>query len=469
VSEQEQRYKLRVKVASSLLQFTKVMYKSQTGRPFKVNWHHESICKALEKVFLGKITRLIINLPPRYSKTELAVVNFIAWSLGLCPDSQFIHASYSKRLATQNSYNVKELVQSDVYEFVFPDMKLRYDSKAKDEWRTTKKGIVYATGSAGTITGYGAGLKRDYFGGAIIIDDPHKAAETQSPIRRKNVIDWFRSTVESRKNCMTTPIIIIMQRLHEEDLSGFLLKGGNGEHWDHLSLPAIDNDGQPLWPTEQSYDDLIRIKLNNPYVFSSQYMQSPAPMGGGMFKTEWWRFYSVLPPIEYKIITGDTAMETKKHNDYSVFQCWGVFENKIYLIDQNRGKWDAVDLRRMFMTFWDKHCTPSGATTGVLRAAYIENKASGTGLIQDIKRTERIPIQPLSRHTDKVTRAMDMIPYIASGFVYLPEGNNWISDYLYEFDRFTPTMSHKHDDQIDPTLDAIDILLRPKKKLTETW
>ena len=453
---------------TDLLFFTKTMFKAKTGSVFVENHHHHLICRALEKVIIGQTKRLIINIPPRYSKTEIAVINFIAWSMGICPDSEFIHASYSQTLAEKNTGSTKDLVENEIYKQIFANMVLAKDTKAKGHWSTKSGGQVYATGSNGTITGFGAGKFRKKFGGAIIIDDPHKASEANSEVRRNNVISWYNETMKSRANSSDTPIIIIMQRLHQNDLAGYLLGGGSGEEWETLCLPAIDEKGEPLWPYKHNLVDLKRLEKSDPYTFSGQYMQRPSPLGGGMFKTEWWKYYSVLPAVDYKIITADTAQKVKEHNDYSVIQCWGYANNQAYLIDQIRGKWEAPELRKQFDFFWNKHYDGS-LTTGRLRSAYIEDKASGTGLIQDLKRNSGIPVIAVPRNIDKVTRAMDIIPYINSGYVYLPEKANWLSDYLMEFERFTPTNTHDHDDQIDPTLDAIGILLRPASKLSGTW
>ncbi|MDX8384070.1 MAG: hypothetical protein R8M45_08310, partial [Ghiorsea sp.] len=209
--------------------------------------------------------------------TEIAVVNFMAWSMGLFPDSEFIHASYSKRLATNNAYKTRALMMSEAYQAVFPHVALKDDSKAKDEFRTTQGGIVYATGADGTITGYGAGKVRHGFGGALIIDDAHKANQAKSDVMLQNVIDWYQSTIESRLNSKETPIIVIMQRLHENDLSGWLLAGGTGEDWEHLCIPAINDDGEPLWAHKHDLTTLNRMMNADPYMFAGQYMQTPTP------------------------------------------------------------------------------------------------------------------------------------------------------------------------------------------------
>jgi len=241
---------------TDLLTFTRSMFRARKGGDMIENWHQQAICSALERVVIGDSSRLVITIPPRSGKTELAVINFIAWSMGNFPDSEFIHASYSKRLATNNTWNARAVMQHERFAEIFGAPEFRGDSNAKDEFRTEAGGIVYATGAEGTITGYGAGRMRQDFGGAIVIDDPHKAGEGASETMRKNVIDWFTTTMESRKNRPDTPIIVIMQRLHEDDLAGYLLSGGNGEEWEHLNIPAIDDAGESFWPVQFPVDDL---------------------------------------------------------------------------------------------------------------------------------------------------------------------------------------------------------------------
>lgn len=157
---------------------------------------------------------------------------------------------------------------------IFPDVKLMEDSKARDEWRTQQGGVVYATGSDGTITGYGAGKLREGFGGCILIDDPHKAGEAESATQRQNVIEFYKSTVESRCNSAHTPIIVIMQRLHHNDLAGWLLDGGSGDNWDLLKLSAINEHGEALWPFKHTLERLLKMQAANPYQFAGQYLQT---------------------------------------------------------------------------------------------------------------------------------------------------------------------------------------------------
>ena len=440
-----------------LLYFARTMFKARKGVGLKDNWHQEVVCQALERVVLGRTKRLIINIPPRSGKTEIAVINFIAWATGLFPDSHWIHASYSKRLATNNAFNVRELMRHEDYSTIFPWIKFRQDSAAKDEFHTEQGGVVYATGAEGSITGRGAGGMSGRFQGAIVIDDPHKPGEASSDVMRGNVIDWFSTTMESRKNSPDTPIIIIMQRLHESDLSGFLLNGGNGEHWEHLNIPAITPEGESFWPEQFPLDDLKRMEVSNSYRFAGQYMQNPAPIGGGIFKDAWWRYWAALPPLKYRMIYADTAQKTKEQNDYSVFQCWGYGDDgRCYLLDQLRGKWEAPELLVQAKAFWSKH---KSSGTGTLRQFKIEDKASGTGLIQQLKQSG-VPVTGIPRSTDKVTRALDAAPQVEVGNVVLPADAPWLSEFLLEFSQFP---NGSHDDQIDPLIDAVmDMTVKPQ-------
>lgn len=445
--------------------FARWMFMQRRGYQWLRAPHHKLICDALMRVFTGQCKRLIINIPPRYSKTEL-VLNWIAWCLGKVPDSEFILTSYAGGLAVNNAWVARELIQHEAYRDIFPGTFLRSDSTAKGEWRTTQNGIVYASGAGGTITGYGAGKHRDGFGGAIVIDDPHKPDEATSEVMRKNVIDWFQNTLESRKNDpANTPIILIMQRVHEQDLAGWLLDGGNGETWEHIALDAIcesENDpigrqiGDALWPEKHTVEMLEKMRSANSYVFSAQYQQRPSPLGGGILKGAWFKRYSIAPRMKYRKIFADTAQKTKEHNDYSVFQCWGKGEDGFaYLIDQIRGKWEAPELKRRAVEFWSKHAAMDTWQWGSLRQMGVEDKASGTGLIQELATTSAIPIHPIERDKDKLTRVMDIAGYVESGRVFVPENAPFTNDFIAECEAFTPNDTHAHDDQIDPLCDAV--------------
>lgn len=288
---------------SDVMNFTRhfFRYSNNDDRKFVVGGHHVRICEKLNEVLQGKCRRLIINIPPRYGKTELAVKNFIAMGLALNPKSKFIHLSYSGTLAIDNSVAIKDIVNSEEYQRLFPGTRVKFGSDTKSRWDTEAGGCVYATSTLGQVTGFGAGLvgngkkKRYVFGGAIVIDDPIKPEDAFSEIEREKVNRRFETTIRNRLNSRETPIIVIMQRLHEHDLCGYLQEIEPDE-WEVLSLPAIGyEDGEPkaLWDFKFTLDELYNIKKANPMVFETQYMQNPTPLEGlmyGAFKT-----YHMIP------------------------------------------------------------------------------------------------------------------------------------------------------------------------------
>lgn len=439
---------------SDLLSYSKFMFRRRRGMDFLPAEHHKTVCDALERVVAGQVTRLIINIPPRAGKTELAVKNFISWCLGNWPDCEFIHASYAKELATANVADTRNIMTHEAYTEVFGPPSFRQDSNAKDFFKTNDGGAVMAVGVGGGVTGFGAGKMRPSFGGAIIVDDPHKPAEANSDAVRGSTLAWFQNTLESRKNSNETPIIVIMQRLHEEDLAGWLADGGNGEDWTVIRIPAIRDDGTSFWEENSNFsiEKLKRMEKANQYVFAGQYMQNPAPIGGGILKEAWYSDWHILPKLKWRKIYADTASKTKEVNDYSVFQCWGDDGNGAkYLIDQMRGKWEAPELLDVARAFWKKHKDADKAQLGQLRAMMVEDKSSGTGLIQTLVR-ERIPVIGVKRNIDKITRAMDAAPMIQAGSVYLPASVDWRSGFIAESNQFP---NGKHDDQLDPMFDAV--------------
>jgi predicted phage terminase large subunit-like protein len=321
------------------------------------------------------------------------------------------------------------------------------DSKAKDEWRTSSGGVVYATGSDGTITGYGAGKLRPGFGGCVLIDDPHKAGEAESELRRSNVINWFQTTIESRLNSPDTPIIVVMQRLHEEDLSGWLLAGNNGEQWEHLAIPIMDEDDKPLWPSKHSFDTLERMRQASPYVFAGQYMQSPAPRDGGMIKRDWLahnRF--IMPPATpLRIVQSwDTAFKSADINDPSVCTTWAETPAGYYLLDVFVVRGDYPTVKRCIINKYEQ-LKPS--------TVLIEDKASGQSLIQDLRTSTRIPIIAISPVADKISRMYTASAAFESGRVFLPEVADWLMAYEAELFVFPKS---KHDDQVDSTSQFIN-------------
>lgn len=408
--------------------------------------HHKLICEALMRVFNGETQNLLINIAPRYSKTEIAVVNFMAWALGHHPDSEFIHASYGAELATNNSWNVRELVQHPAYHPIFPGVGIRADSNAKDHWRTTAGGVVFATGAGGAMTGYGAGKLREGFGGAIILDDPHKAAEARSDTKRQSVIDWFQNTVQSRRNSPHTPIIVIMQRLHENDLAGWLLNGGDGEDWEHLCIKTLQDDGTALWPEKHDATMLRRMQKAAPYTFAGQYQQAPAPPEGNIFKPGSIRILDAIPEGTRFVRAWDLAASDNQESDWTAGPKLGI---------QPNGRWLIADMVRFQggPEVVDAEIKNTARRDGVnvrIRLPQDPGQAGKTQAAYLTKMLAGFPVkcQPVSG--DKITRAEPFAAQVNAGNVDMLRAP-W-NDALVSEMRLFPNV--KHDDQIDGLSDA---------------
>ena len=470
----------KVVYASALRQnfrlFVKSFFWFHERTDFILSRHHETIIDALIDVYEGKTTKLLINVPPRYSKTELVIKLFPAWAYTRNNTCKFIHLSYSASLAMDNSSKVKEIMKVDEYRTLFPEVVIKRDRDAKGEWETEGGGKFYATSSGGAVTGFGAGAIEEVFTaddqksglgvegefkfcGAILIDDPLKPDDAHSDVIRRFINGRWGGTIKSRRNNpTTTPVIVIMQRLHEDDFTAHLLNEEPGE-WTHICMPALvdDDEGEAraLWPHMHDVAALRKMKDTDIYTFSGQYQQEPTPKGGSIFKTEWWQYCFEFPEFERVEIFADTAMKTKEANDYSVFQAWGVAKGKIYLIDQIRGKWESPELKRVATSFIKR----IKAAHRKLYRVNIEDKASGTGLIQSLKREAHCTINAVQRNVDKVTRAYDAAPHVQSGNVVLLVGAPHNGVFVSECTSLTATMSHQHDDQVDPMMDATKVML----------
>lgn len=450
---------------SDFLAYTRWTFKQTTKQSFILGEHHKIMASALQDVLDGKIKRLKIEIPPRYSKTEF-IKAFCAAGFSRNPASNFIYTSYSHKLALKCSKEIKEIITTEAFNKLWP-IKIKWDTKAKELWETTADGGIYATSFGGPITGFGAGKLDGYksateynFNGALIIDDPMKAQDRHSKVVREEVIDYWTGTLPSRLNSTSTPIILIMQRLHPEDLAGYIDEEDKEvQRWTTIRLPAIKEDGTPLWPAKHSIEDLELLAKNNE-MFSAQYMQAPITLGGNIIKPVMFRSYREIPAMKKRYITVDTAQKDKEQNDYSVFQCWGVGQdNYLYLLDQVRGKFLYNELKIRFVAFWAKHLyLLNEQLYGYLTCAYVEDKSSATSLIQEAKAEGKIPIVAIQRNRSKLERVLDILmPKLESGFIVLPEDAPWLSDFFVECEEFNASMSHKHDDQIDAMVDGVEI------------
>ena len=449
--------------------FVRYFFSLQHGAKFRFSWHHHEITKALMRVFTGETTHLIINMPPRYSKTELVVKMFTAWCFMKNPSCEFIHLSYSEALALDNSNAIRDLIKSQEFQQLWP---IGLCKDAANAWKTTESGVFLARAAGGQVTGYGAGKVDDFedgrgFCGCILIDDPLKPTDAHSETLRENINRRWDAVIKSRFNSPRTPCIVIMQRIHEEDFCGMLLKDEE-YHFEQLILPAILDEGtdheRALWPEKHTLERLKAMASKNSYVFAGQYQQRPTPLGGGILKGAWFKRYTVAPKMKWRAVFVDTAQKEKESNDYQVAECWGLGEdNNHYLLDMFRDKFEAWELERRIPDFWAKQ---KADRRSPLRRLFVEDKSSGTELIQRITRggagRPRIPVQPIERSRSKLERVMDVQGFIQAGYVYLPDGAPFVNDFIAECEAFTKDDTHLHDDQIDPMCDAISQMLDPK-------
>lgn len=328
---------MRSWLLSDSLNFTRFFFReSGAGQRFVVGQHHRLICDELNKVLRGEVKFLIINIAPRYSKTEIAVKNFIAMGLAINSSANFIHLSYSGDLALDNSICVKEIVESEEYQRYFP-MEVGVNRDTKARWDTGAGGGLYATSTLGQITGFGAGAvdvpgEPYKFSGAIIIDDPIKPEDALSDTEREKVNRRFETTIRNRVNSRNTPIIIIMQRLHERDLCGYL-QSIEPDKWRVLSIPCLrigeDGKEEALWPFKHTVEELYAIKKANSYVFETQYMQDPKPIEGLMYTR--FKTYSMLPREKFRRRNYTDTADTGA--DYLCSVCYLETKTAMYVTD----------------------------------------------------------------------------------------------------------------------------------------
>lgn len=428
-----------------------------------LNWHIQAMAWHLEQVRLGNIRRLIINLPPRHLKSVVASVAFPAFVLGHDPAKRIICASYGNDLSEKLALDCRRIMTSVWYRELFPGTKISREKNSVTDFITTKGGNRLATSTGGVLTGRGGSL--------IIIDDPMKADDAMSDTKRKGVCEWFDNTLYTRlDDKRNDAIVVVMQRLHQEDLVGHLL--AKGEQWVVLNLSSIAEIeqtiqigagrfhhrrvGDLLQPAREPMsvlDDLKRTLGN--FSFSAQYQQAPIPVDGEIFKWSWFKFYEEEPARAggQIIQSWDTASKSGELNDYSVCTTWLIRDNLYYLLDVFRKRLGFPDLRQAVVEQRDRW-KPS--------AVLIEDKASGMALIQDLRRPDprgtvhTIAIEP---EGDKLTRASAQSLAAEAGQIYLPRSAPWLADFRTEIAQFP---NGSFDDQIDSMTQFLGWQRRPR-------
>lgn len=493
---------------SNLMNFTRLWFQLMQAEKFRVNWHHHFFCDLMDDIIYQRSSdrNIVINCPPGSTKTEIfsisapAYVNALA-NTGKIQKFRNLNLSFSNDLVIRNSVRTRDIIASYEYQKLFP---CSFGVNQAQEWcvvdeRGKRIGETVSRSVGGQITGSRAGYITEEFSGAILLDDPDKISDMLSEVKRRRQHDFMTGTIRSRRGNKSkdspTPIICIAQRTHVDDTSGFLLSGGMGIKFKQVKIPALVTEdyvqGLPdkykdmcwsdikdsesvvvagqrywsFWPENESIGQLMDLWEIDPYTFLSQYQQEPIALSGHVFNADWFKWYgseeNPHPPYwEFRFITADTATKTGTRNDFSVMCEWGVYLGNLYLINMVRGKWEAPELEANFRAFigdsWQKN---QKQELGNLRAVLVEDKASGTGLLQTVGRNSPLPLTPVQRSTDKLTRAMDTAPQLKDGKVYLPEGASWIVEFVAEHSLFSADDSHKHDDIVDNTMDAVSYAL----------
>ena len=413
--------------------------------------HHALMARKFEEIAEGKTKRLIINMPPRHTKSEFASFMLPAWFLGRFPNKKIIQCSNTAELAVGFGRKVRNLVDSEVYAKIFPNVALRSDSKAAGRWSTNANGEYFAIGVGGTVTGKGADL--------LIIDDPHSEQEAalaaSDPAVFDKVYEWYTSGPRQRLQPGGS-IVVVMTRWSKRDLTGKILQSmtdRDGDEWEIIELPAILPSEKPLWPEFWSFDELSKLRIELPLSkWSAQYQQNPTSEEGALVKREWWMEWEneIPPPCNFIIQSWDTAFTKNERSDYSACTTWGVFykdENEndphIILLDAFKERMEFPELKSRAMEYYQEW-QPD--------AFIVEAKASGAPLIFELRRMG-IPVQEFTptRGNDKISRLNSVTDLFASGKVWAPR-KRWAEEVIEEMAAFP---NSDHDDLVDSSTQAL--------------
>lgn len=494
-----ERLALSAAAEQNPLSFTSAWFNITQGESFRANWHHHYYAWAANKLLSGEVKCVVINVAPGATKTEFWSIHLPVYAMVKFPKVRILNGSYSKDLVDENSGRSRELVRSAEFQEMYGF------SVAKDKvdnWTIEKNGKrahqLFSRSNGGQITGARGGYMGDGFSGYVSADDWDKPDDMFSEPKRNRSHTRLVNTLRSRRAQHDTPFTFIQQRLHMDDSSAFILSGGMGLTVDlHIEIPAlIDKEyidklpdgirercirdvcghdsvnGQwSYWPAKESLSDLMALRDAHPYTFLSQYMQAPDALEGGIFSEGDFQYYADpteypdgdfpadirLPAqFEYRFITADTAQKTNTWNDWTVFAEWGYAAGKIYRLNYQRARMEAPQLRRDMETFIKAAWSKNSNEDGNLRAVLVEDKVSGTGLIQEVKGKVPLAITAVQRDRDKLTRALDVQGHHAAGKVVLPYGDKANFEFVSEVASFTPDDSHRFDDQTDVMIEALE-------------
>ena len=403
---------IRERAQDDFMVFVKHVYEG-----FIEGSHHKQVAKKFEKLATNRGSRIIVNMPPRHTKSEFASYLLPAWLIGKNPKLKIIQTTHTAELAVRFGRKVRNLMELDIYKQIFPDVDLKADSKAAGRWETGQGGEYYAAGVGGAITGRGADL--------LIIDDPHSEQDALSDSALDNAYEWYTSGPRQRLQPGGS-IVVVMTRWSLKDLTGKLIKAQTSDvmsdQWDIVEFPAILPSGNLLWPEFWDKDELLRVKASlSLSKWNAQWQQNPVAEEGAIIKKEWWNKWEEkkIPPVSYIMQSYDTAFSKKETADYSAITTWGVFQpseggpDNIILMDAKRGRWDFPELKETALeeyNYWEPDMI------------LIEAKATGTPLTDELRRIG-IPVVNYtpSRGNDKHTRMHMVAPMFESGRVWAPD------------------------------------------------
>lgn len=449
----------------------------------KTGWFQQDVEENLQQFYIdyqsGKRPKLIVEAPPQHGKSVI-ITDFIAWLMGKMPDNKTIYTSFSERLGKRANLTIQRIASTNKYNRVFPETILptRKDTdKTRDRSLielVDKNGSFRNTTVEGSITGESLDLG--------VIDDPLRGRKDANSITKRNSAwDWFTDDFFTRFS-EEAGLLCILTRWHVDDPIGRLIeKNPDVKVLKYPALadkdaklmpcdPRLPGSGEALFPEHKSEEFLLeRKRTMAPANWSALYQQNPYIAGGNIIKGAWFERYDMLPKIKWSAVYGDTAQKAKQHNDYQCAEHWALgTDGRLYAVDMLHDKFEADELETRFPDFWRK--AKARKDVGFCRYFAIEDKSSGTELIQRMRKKikPKIPVKPIPRSTDKYTRVSDVLSYISSGYIVLPNNAPWVHDFIAECEAFTADDAHDHDDFIDPMVDAIiDMLDHNKPSLGE--
>lgn len=505
--------------------FSKWCFQIQMGFAFQEQDFHKVIFEFCQKVVNGEIDRGIVCIPPRHSKTQILSIFLPLYSFCHNPTSHNIITSYADDVVAESSGYIRQIMTDELFQKIFPAVKIDPSKRSLERWGTTKAGVMHAVPTGGKMTGKGAGSLSAIYSGCFVVDDAIKPKDAYSNTVRAEINDRFDNTFMSRLandgviqdengdevSCPRTPMIIIMQRVHDEDLVGYILRGGSSDKYVYLNIPGIvtpecgterwyntliqkqaythaipylydlkRGEGESaLWPSRKSLESLQNMREATPYTFNSQYLGDPTAKGIGLISDEWWTEYDVhnfdKGIIRKTFMTADTASTSKDYSDYSVICYWGICRsNELYLLDVELGKWETPELKKIIEAFWKEKTTLDLRYPQMLPTALcMEDKSSGQFLNQQFTRDGNVRVLPIPRDkssNDKVARFLNTVPYWSQGRIKMPSEHKHLAHCQREVLNMTGEGSGTgHDDFTDNVSDAVVVAFSSPSANYDAW